>query len=210
MAAVHLPAAAQRRRPTGFSAFHWLAFGATVAVLLCLDATGIWAGIAGPAGGALPAWLAQHLKAIVIVLAALGAAVGALNAWLMRMAVLSDDHLSLETYRRVRQTHRYLGYTAALIGVSVVVLSCVHAFRLSGVSWTGVATAVLGALLLIVAAAKIAVVRGIPSLGQYLNDQPVPALALPSGIPFLRQYLMWFGLTLLALLAGLFILTLLS
>lgn len=187
-AAAVLPAPVHRR-PTGFAIWQWAALGATLLILLFIDAGGLWLGLGSPSAGSVPSFFGDHLVPITSVLAGLALALGIVNATLMRIAVLDDHHLSLETYRRLRQDHRYVGYTAALIAITVELLTWVHVLRLGMPAAVAAPALAFGTALLVVAVSKVAVVRFVPGG---------------------RRYLPWFGVTLLVLFVLVFVLSLLS
>ncbi|HET8626633.1 MAG TPA: serine/threonine-protein kinase, partial [Thermomicrobiales bacterium] len=158
------PAPPRSRRPSAFEWWHWGIIGAVVAVLAGLGIAVVGRGGAAGAGDALRV----GLLAVALLLAIL-------NATLMRVAVLSDSHLARETYRRLRQQHRFVGYTAALLAIvaqALLWLALVHDGFTS--PWL-TPSFVSGLALLAAAVLKVGIVRFIPRWRRHL---PVVAVVL--------------------------------
>ncbi|GEM_PF-1653654 len=173
------------RRPTSLNAGHIVAAAVLVLLLAGITAVIWWAQLAGR--GAIPAplrWLFDQRMPVRVALAGLDLAFGVVNATLMRIAVLGDYQLALPTYRRLRQSHRFLGYATALVALTVQALIWIALFG-DGLSEPS-ATLVLicGTALVLLAVTKVAVVRFLPAQRIHL-----PAI----------------GVTLVVLLAAVFI-----
>ncbi len=173
------------RRPTRLTSGHVAAAAALLLLLTGLTAVIWWAQLAGR--GAVPVplrWLFDQRTVVRVALAGFDLALGVLNATLMRIAVLGDHQLSLPAYRRLRQSHRFLGYSTALVALTVQTLTWIALFG-DGLSEPLAALVLLcGTALVLLAVAKVAVVRFLPAQRIHL-----PAL----------------GVTLVVLLAAVFI-----
>jgi hypothetical protein len=173
------------RRPTSLHAGHVAAAATLLLVLAGITAVIWWAQLAGR--GAVPAplrWLFDQRMAVRVVLAGCDLALGVLNATLMRIAVLGDYQLSLPTYRRLRQSHRFIGYSTALVALTVQTLTWIALFG-DGLSEPMAALVLIcGTTLVLLAVTKVAIVRFLPAQRIHL-----PAI----------------GVTLIVLLAAVFI-----
>ena len=178
-------AVTQQLRPTSApQPLHWLALGLALVGLSVIVAAIVWLGAggrtaaAGAPAGTLAARLFDHRTAVRIALAGLDLALGVVNATLMRIAVLSDEELAFGTYRRLRQTHRFIGYATALTAIAVQVLlwSAVLGDHVPAL-WGALALG-SGSALLVLAVSKVAVVRYLASFRRYLPQIGVAVLTL--------------------------------
>lgn len=179
----------RRQRATSFDWLQWFALGATLVLLLAIDAAGVWLWFGGRSASGITSFLGDHLPLVTSLLAGLALALAVVNASLMRVAIFRERHVSMRTYRRLRQNHRYIGYTAALIAISVEVLTWTHIFGVGLPAVLSVLDLVFGTALLVTAVTKVAVVRFVPAYRRYLPW---------FGVALLVLFLLVFGLSLAA------------
>jgi hypothetical protein len=74
-----------------------------------------------------------------------------------------------ETYRRLRQYHRLMGYAAAITAFSIGLLTCVGIFGFDFSTTRRAIHTVMGTTLLVVIVVKIITVRGLLRYRRYLN-----------------------------------------
>ncbi|MHB8645804.1 MAG: serine/threonine-protein kinase [Thermomicrobiales bacterium] len=162
---------ARRRhgRPTGLNPLQWAALGTTLAILLFIIAVNIWLAHAGRAASSgLIRGIFDHHVAIRKTLAVLALLLAALNVTLMRVAIVEDFHVTREVYRRLRQNHRFVGYTSALIAITVQALAWIGIAASGTLTGSMLLFIALGAILLVAAVCKVGIVRFVPSLRRYL------------------------------------------
>lgn len=162
---------ARRRqsRPTGLNPVQWAALGTSLAVLLFIIAVNIWLAHAGRgASSGLIRGIFDHHVAIRKTLAVLALLLAALNVTLMRAAIVEDFHVTREVYRRLRQNHRFVGYTSAVIAISVQALAWIGIAASGSLTGSMLLFIALGAVLLVAAVCKVGIVRFVPSLRRYL------------------------------------------
>lgn len=185
-----LPPLPRRRRTTALNLLQIVAAGVLLMVLAYICGVGIWLAAAGRAAAVgsplsgLSLRIFDHLTAVRIALAGLAVALGVLNISLMRVAVLSDQQIPTTTYLRLRQYHRFVGYSTALIAIAVYIVTWTAVLGLGVASGPGAITLAIGTLVLVAAVAKVAIVR-------YVYAQ--------------RRHLPAFGVALFVLLLGLFV-----
>lgn len=173
------------RRPTRLTAGHVAAAAVLLLLLAGLTAVIWWAQIAGRSAVPAPLrWLYDQRMPVRVALAGLDLALGVLNATLMRIAVLGDYQISLPAYRRLRQSHRFIGYSTALVALTVQALTWIALFGDGLSEPLGALVLVCGTALVLLAVTKVAVVRYLPAQRRHL-----PAI----------------GVTLVVLLAAVFI-----
>ena len=164
----------KRGRPTSLNALQWAVLGGVLAAMIIIVADTLWLTLAGrtAATGAVAAGLAtavyDHAVAIRRVLAVVALLLAILNVTLMRLAVVGDHHYAVGTYRRLRQSHRFVGYTAATIAIAVQALAWIRVADLGTLASRAVLAIAIGAVLLVLAVLKVAIVRSIPSLRRHL------------------------------------------
>lgn len=177
-------------RPTAIT--RPLAAGLALLALLLAGLVGaaVWLTVAGPTAaghGALGRALRfpyEQQHALRVVLASATVLLAALNATLMRVAVLSDFEISRGLYRRLRQIHRVNGYATALIAVAVqgfVLLALVDG-RLQR-DWALFCIG-SGLALVVTAGSKVAIVRYIAAQRRHLPALGVTLLLLSVAILF--------------------------
>ena len=164
----------KRGRPTSLNPLQGAVLGGVLAAMIVIVASALWLTVAGrgAAHGEVAAGLAttlyDHAVAIRRVLAVVALLLAILNVTLMRLAVVGDHHYTVGTYRRLRQNHRFVGYTAATIAIAVQALAWIRVADLGTLAARAVLAIVIGAVLLVLAVLKVAIVRYIPALRRHL------------------------------------------
>ena len=164
----------KRGRPTALNPLQWAVLVGVLAAMIIILASALWLTLAGrgAAHGAVVAGLAaavyDHAVAIRRVLAVIALLLAILNVTLMRLAVVGDHHYAVGTYRRLRQNHRFVGYTAATIAIAVQMLAWIRVADLEALAARAVLAIAIGAVLLVLAVLKVAIVRYSPSLRRHL------------------------------------------
>lgn len=164
----------KRGRPTSLNPLQGAVLGGVLAAMIVIVASALWLTVAGrgAAHGEVVAGLAttlyDHAVAIRRVLAVVALLLAILNVTLMRLAVVGDHHYTVGTYRRLRQNHRFVGYTAATIAIAVQALAWIRVADLGTLAARAVLAIVIGAVLLVLAVLKVAIVRYIPALRRHL------------------------------------------
>ena len=86
----------------------------------------------------------------------------------MRVAIVEDFHVTREVYRRLRQNHRFVGYTSAAIAISVQALAWIGIAASGSLTGNMILFIGVGAVLLVLAVVKVGTVRFIPQWRRYL------------------------------------------
>jgi len=120
----------------------------------------------------------DHLGLFKSAMAAVAVALALTAGLTMRFAVLDRRSLPARFYRRLRQNHRFVGYTATVIAFATGLLTCLGIYGFDTSTVRATAHSCLGSALLVVLAYKIAVVRWLPSHRRYLAAIGGVALAL--------------------------------
>lgn len=162
-------AARRHGRPTSLNPLQWATLGATLAVLLFIIAVNLWLTHAGRgASSGIVAAVYDHHVAIRKALAVIALLLAALNVTLMRVAIVEDFHVTREVYRRLRQNHRFVGYTSAAIAISVQALAWIGIAASGSLTGNMILFIGVGAVLLVLAVVKVGTVRFIPQWRRYL------------------------------------------
>jgi hypothetical protein len=159
-----------RKRPTSFTAVHWIVIGAAAAILLFLIAANLWLTRSRTATVGVVAAAYDHHVAIRKALAVVALLLAILNVTLMRVAIVEDFHVTREAYRRLRQNHRFVGYLSAAIAITVQALAWIGIAGSSSFTGAMLAFIALGAVLLVLAVVKVATVRFIPAWRHHLPN----------------------------------------
>jgi hypothetical protein len=96
-------------------------------------------------------------------------ALAGLASWDMWAVVIDRRQRSPATYRRLRQYHRLMGYAATLTAFAIGILTCVGIFGFDFSTTRRAIHTVMGTALLVLIAAKVTVVRGVPRYRRHLN-----------------------------------------
>ena len=190
-----------RRKVTSFTPAQWALIAVVTVIALVINGIGLWliksgrgAG-ADAAGAALTTYIYDHLRAFKSGMAAF-ALVSAITATVtMRTAVLSTRQLAPAAYQRLRRLHRLSGYAATAVAVAIGLLTCLIAFGFGTGSWRSVAHSLVGSVVLVVLAIKIAIVRWFPAQRRYLSILGHSLLVmfvlvfLSSSVPYLVEVL---------------------
>ena len=105
-------------RPTSLNPLQWAVLGSSLAVLLFIIGVTLWLmysgrTVSGTIVGGLTMAVFNHHVVIRKMLAVIALLLAILNVTLMRVAIVEDFSFMQETYRRLRQNHRFVGYTSA-------------------------------------------------------------------------------------------------
>lgn len=191
----------KRRRPTSFNQYQWIWLAAAVLAAVFVNAVGLWLAKSGRDAGAdniassITLSIFDNLRAAQSIMTTIAVLFAGFALFSMRTAIVDDHHLSPETYRRLRQYHRMMGYSALIMALTVGLLYCVSIFGFGIQSPRSIIHSFLGTSLLVVLVTKIIVVRYVPSQRRHLKllGQTVFALFLAvfatSTIPFVWEKL---------------------
>ena len=163
------------RRPTSFNGPQRAFIAALVAVVVFINAAGLWlatagrGAAAGQIGESIVTGIYDHLSVFKSVLTASAFGLALIAMLAMRTALVDDHHLTIETYRRLRQYHRMVGYSAMAISLTIGLLTCFGIFGFGTSTLQSTVHSVLGMALLAVAVVKVAVVRYFPSRRRHLK-----------------------------------------
>jgi hypothetical protein len=164
-----------RRRPTSFSQIQWLIFATAALIVVFINGVGLWLARSGRAAGeeniaaGITTYIFDNLQLFKSILTTLGLALAVFALYSMRSAIVDNKRLPPQTYRSYRQYHRFVGYLAYVIALAIGLLTCVGIFGFGTESPRSVLHSVVGASLLILLTAKIAVVRYFPAQRRYLK-----------------------------------------
>jgi len=161
-------------RPTSLNPLQWAVLGSALVALLFVIAVNLWltragrAAASGTFAGSLTTAVFDHHVAIRKALAVVALLLAIVNVTLMRIAVIQDFNITREMYRRLRQNHRFVGYTSAVIAITVQALAWIGIAASGSLTGSMLLFIVLGAILLVMAVVKVGTVRFIPSWRRYL------------------------------------------
>jgi hypothetical protein len=190
---VHAPR--HRRHASAFTRGQWITIGLAAVAVLFVNVVGLWLTLEGRSAGEdtflsglltyildeLP-WFKSWMTLIALVLA----------GWRhdMWLVVMDQKQRTPETYRRLRQYHRLMGYAAAVTAFSIGLLTCVGIFGFDFSTTRRAIHTVMGTSLLLAIVAKIAVVRFVPRYRRYLEYVGFTVLAF-YGLTFLTSAVPW-------------------
>jgi hypothetical protein len=165
----------KRRRPTSFNQFQWVWLGAAVLAAVFVNAVGLWVAKAGrgaaedAVASSLTLAIWDNLRAAQSIMTTVAVLFAGFALFSMRTAIVDDHHLSPETYRRLRQYHRMMGYSALIMALAVGLLYCLGVVGVGAGSTRSHIHSFLGTALLVVLITKIIVVRYVPSMRRHLK-----------------------------------------
>ncbi|MGH2602770.1 MAG: DUF6529 family protein, partial [Dehalococcoidia bacterium] len=165
----------RRRRSSSFSTQQWIALGFAALAVVFINAVGLWLTQAGRSSGedgfasGITTYIYDNLPWFKSGMTLIALALAGLASYDMWLVVVDRRERTPETYRRLRQYHRLMGYAAALIAFAIGFLTCVGIFGFDFSNTRRAIHTVVGTTLLVVIVAKIATVRAIPRYRRYLN-----------------------------------------
>jgi tRNA A-37 threonylcarbamoyl transferase component Bud32 len=170
-----LPIARRRRRASAFSTDQWIGLALAALAVLVINAIGLWlaqagrsAGEGGFAGG-ITTYIYDHLPWFKSGMTLVALTLAGLASYDMWLVVMDRRERTPDTYRRLRQYHRLMGYAAAITAFSIGLLTCVGIFGFDFSTTRRAIHTVVGTTLLIVIVSKVGVVRWAPRYRRYLN-----------------------------------------
>jgi hypothetical protein len=164
-----------RRRPTSFTRTQWIWLGLAALAAIFINVIGLWLAQAGRDAGAerlassVTTYIYDNLPAFKSVIALISVAFGVFAVWSMRTAVVDNNNLSPERYRKLRQYHRVAGYSAAIAAFAVGLLTCVGIYGFGTDSPRQVMHSIFGTAALSLIVVKIAIVRYFPAWRRHLK-----------------------------------------
>lgn len=168
-------ASPRRRRASSFSGWQWLVIATALVVVVFINGVGLWLARAGQSAASgnvaegLNTYISRNLEAFKSVLTTLAVILAGFAVFSMRAAIVDNHEHSAKTYRRLRQYHRLVGYTAGVIAVAIGLLTCIGIFGFGTDTPRSALHSTLGAALLIMLIVKIAVVRYFPAQRRHLK-----------------------------------------
>lgn len=170
-----VPPAQRRQRASSFTRGQWASLALAALAVLAINGIGLWLTRAGrsAADGSFATrcitfiydnlgWFKSGMALVALTLAGMA-------AWAMWAAVVDPRRRAPQTYRRLRQYHRLMGYAATVTAFSIGVLTCVGIFGFDLSTTRRTLHTVMGTALLLALTLKIGVVRFAPPYRRYLN-----------------------------------------
>ena len=168
----------RRRRASSFTRGQKIALSGAAVAVLFVNVVGVWlnhakharnSGVTGFIFRNL-GWFKSGMTLAALVLAVLAS----YDMWIV---TIDPRQRRPETYRRLRQYHRLMGYAAAMTAFSIGLITCVGIFGFDVSTGRRAAHSVMGVALLVSIAAKIAVVRKAKKYRRYLDTVGLIVLA---------------------------------
>lgn len=173
--AAGVPSPRKRRHSSSFTVGQWLLLALAGLAVLVINVIGLWLAQSGRAAGedgfasGITTYIFDNLpwfKSGMTLVALLLAGLASYDMWLV---VMDRRQRTPETYRRLRQYHRLMGYAAAVTAFSIGLLTCVGVFGFDFSTTRRAIHTVMGTTLLVTIVAKIVTVRGLVRYRRYLN-----------------------------------------